>query len=287
MPVDQYTGGIEHAILHLMYSRFFVKVLYDMGMVSFTEPFPRLLNQGQVIMSGAAMSKSRGNLVAPKEIIDVHGADTARVTMLFANPFEDDVDWADVSPHGVFRWLSRVWRLALENGDRIRGAGVAEGDGELRRRAHRAVAGVTHDMDRFRFNTAISKLMVLSNEIAELSSDATDADVAEAITLLLRMLSPFAPFITEELWHRLGNDGWIAMTSWPEADPALAAQETATMIVQVNGKVRDRIEVSPGIGEEEMVKLATASDKVRANVEGKTVVKTIVVPPKLVNIVVR
>ena len=287
MPADHYTGGITHATGHLMYSRFFTKALNDIGLVSFDEPYPSLLNQGMVIMEGSAMSKSRGNLVTPSEIVDEHGADTARVTMLFANPIEDDVDWADVSPGGVHRWLGRVWRVTLENADRVRPGGTASGESALRKATHHAIEGVTQDLDRFRFNTAISKLMVLSNEIHDKAADASDADVGEAVTSMLVMLSPFAPFITEELWHRIGRDGPVAKSAWPSFDPALTAQEAVTMVVQVNGKVRDRIEVPPAITQDEMIARATASDRVKTLVDGRTVVKTIAVPPKLVNIVVK
>jgi leucyl-tRNA synthetase len=287
MPADHYTGGITHATGHLMYSRFFTKVLNDVGLVPFDEPYPNLLNQGMVIMEGSAMSKSRGNLVTPSEIVDAHGADTARVTMLFANPIEDDVDWADVSPQGVHRWLARVWRITLENADRVRAGGAASGDGALRKRTHQTIEGVSHDLDRFRFNTAISKLMVLSNEISEKAAGSSDSDVSEAVTSLLTMLSPFAPFITEELWHRVGGEGRLAKSAWPSFDPTLTVQEAVTMVVQVNGKVRDRMDVPAAITEDEMIALATSAEKVRTHLDGKTVVKTIVVPPKLINIVVK
>ncbi|HVL91397.1 MAG TPA: leucine--tRNA ligase [Actinomycetota bacterium] len=287
LPANQYIGGDTHATGHLIYSRFFTKALYDLGMISFTEPYPNLFNQGTVIMEGAKMSKSRGNLVTPSAIVDEFGADTARVTMLFAGPYEADIDWADVSPHGVFRWLSRVWRLAVENAGRIVAAGAPSGEGELRRRTHRAIQGAGHDTERFRFNTAISKLMVLTNDIAELAGSSDDADVAEAVRALVVMLNPYAPFITEEVWHRLGGQGHLIHARWPEAIDALAARDSLTMVVQVNGRVRDKIEVVPDISGDAMEALARASDKVAAFVEGKTVVKTIVVPPKLVNIVVR
>jgi leucyl-tRNA synthetase len=287
MPADHYTGGITHATGHLMYSRFFTKALNDIGLVPFDEPYPSLLNQGMVIMDGSAMSKSRGNLVTPSEIVDEHGADTARVTMLFANPIEDDVDWADVSPGGVHRWLGRIWRIAVENADRVRAGGAPSGEGPLRKATHHAIEGATHDLDRFRFNTAISKLMVLSNAISDEAATASDADLAEAVTALLAMLSPFAPFITEELWHRLGREGRIAMTAWPSFDPALTVQDSVTMVVQINGKVRDRFDVPVTIGEDEMIARATGSEKIRALIDGKSVLKTIVVPPKLVNIVVK
>ncbi|HVL33635.1 MAG TPA: leucine--tRNA ligase [Actinomycetota bacterium] len=286
MPVDQYTGGVEHATGHLLYSRFFTKVLFDLGLVPFTEPYPNLLNQGQVILEGAAMSKSRGNLVAPAEIIDTYGADAARVTMLFAGPFEADVDWADVSPQGVFRWLSRVWRLVLDNEARVRNAPAPTGASELRKATHRAIEGVTHDLERARFNTAIAKLMTLGNTITD-AKDASGADVAEAVDALVRMLQPFAPFITQELWARAGREGPIAKAAWPAHDPSLTVVENVTMILQVNGKVRDRVEVPAGITGDEMRAMALASEKVRAHTEGKDVAQVIVVPPKLVNVVVR
>jgi leucyl-tRNA synthetase len=286
MPANHYTGGITHATGHLIYSRFFTKVMHDLGMVDFDEPYPNLLNQGMVIMEGSAMSKSRGNLVTPSAIVDEYGADAARVTMLFAGPFETDVDWADVSPAGVFRWLSRVWKMTLERAPGVASAGEPSGDSPLRRATHHAIEGVTHDLERFRFNTAIAKLMTLTNEIAD-AKDASDTDVAEAVTALVQMLAPSAPFIAEELWTRLGREGSVHMSSWPVADAALVVEETATMVVQVNGKVRDRLDVPAGVGKEDMVSRARASEKVAAHLDGKDVVKTVVVPPKLVNFVVR
>jgi len=285
MPADHYTGGITHATGHLIYSRFFTKVLNDIGLIAFDEPYPTLLNQGMVIMEGSAMSKSRGNLVTPPAIIERYGADAARVTMLFAGPFEADVDWADVSPQGVFRWLSRVWRLTLENADAIRSGAKASGDSPLRRATHKTIEGVTHDLDRFRFNTAIAKLMSLTNDVGN-AHDASPADRAEAMLAMIKMLAPSAPFVTEELWHRIGGNGPVHLSGWPEADPSLLTEETVTMVVQVNGKVRDRIDVPSGITEDEMTARATASEKVRPHVDGKEVRKTIVVVPKLVNIVV-
>ena len=283
MPADHYTGGITHATGHLIYSRFFTKVLHDMGLISFDEPYPELLNQGMVIMGGSAMSKSKGNLVTPTEIVGQYGADCARVTMLFAGPFEADVDWADVSPQGTYRWLSRVWRIVLEHAAR---RGDPSGTSELRRATHRAIDGVTHDLDRFRFNTAIAKLMTLTNEIA-VARGASDADLAEAVSALARMLNPMAPFISQELWTRLGNEGFVQHADWPAADPMLIKVDHVTMIVQVLGKVRDKIDVPADIGEDEMKERALASDKVRAHIDGREIVKTVVVPPKLVNLVVR
>ena len=288
MPVNQYTGGIEHAILHLLYARFFTKVLYDMGLVGFREPFTALLNQGMVLMHGAAMSKSRGNLVEPSEIIDEHGADVARLTMLFAGPFEDDVDWADVSPEGMARWVQRVWRTvhAAVAAPPAGEPGWPE-DPELVRLAHRTTAGVTDDLERFRFNTAISKLMVLSNGLADAvragrASAAQRRDAAERLVLLL---APLAPFVTEELWRVLGNTSSVHVASWPGFDAELVRSQRVTCVVQVDGKVRDRIEVAPDAAEADLRELALASERVQAALGGRPVARVVVVPPKLVNLV--
>jgi len=284
MPVDQYTGGIEHAILHLLYSRFITKVLTDMGLVSFDEPFRSLLNQGMVIMHGAAMSKSRGNLVEPTQIIDEHGADVARLTMLFAAPFEDDVDWADVSPEGMGRWVQRVWRA-------VRAATEAPGgpaDSELLRLAHRITQGVTDDMERFRFNTAISKLMVLSNGLANAirTGAGTAAERREVAERLVLMLAPLAPFLTEELWrHALDRPGSVHLAAWPGFDPELVRVERVTCVLQVDGKVRDRAEVPADVGREQLREVALGSAKVRAAMGERAVARVVVVPPKLVNVV--
>jgi leucyl-tRNA synthetase len=285
MPVHQYTGGIEHAILHLLYARFFTKVLYDMGLVGFSEPFTSLLNQGMVVMHGAAMSKSRGNLVEPSEIIDAHGADVARLTMLFAGPFEDDVDWADVSPEGMARWIQRVWRSVHAA---VAGTAAGPSDPELERQAHRTTAGVTDDLERFRFNTAISKLMVLSNHLADAiragrGSAAQRRDAAERLVLLL---APLAPFITEELWRgALGNSVSVHVSPWPEFDPELVRREQVTCVIQVDGKVRDRIQVAPDTTEDELKQLALGAERVQAALDGREVARVVVVPPKLVNLV--
>jgi leucyl-tRNA synthetase len=284
MPVDQYTGGIEHAILHLLYSRFFTKVLNDMGLVSFDEPFKALLNQGMVVMHGAAMSKSRGNLVQPGQIIDEHGADVARLTMLFAGPFEDDVDWADVSPEGMGRWIQRVWRCVHAAVQAEPGAP----DPELERLSHRTTQGVTDDLERFRFNTAISKLMVLSNGLADAvrAGRGTAEQRRSAAERLVLMLAPLAPFVTEELWHGpLGHDGSVHLAAFPAFDPELVRVERVTAVIQVDGKVRDRAEVPADAGEEQLREVALDSAKVRAAIGARQVSRVVVVPPKLVNIV--
>jgi leucyl-tRNA synthetase len=274
--------------MHLLYARFWTKVLYDLGLIKFTEPFPNLLNQGMVLSESKKMSKSRpGLVVGLKDAIERYGADALRVSELFAGPVEADIDWADVSVDGNRKWLARVWRLVLEHAERIRAAGAPTGDSPLRRATHVRIAAIADDYERFRFNTAIAKLHELTNAIEELGAGATDADVAEAVEALLVILSPIAPFITEELWSRLGREGSIHRHRWPSFNEALTTVDRLTMVVQVNGKVRDRIEVPAGIGEDEMREVALASEKIKQYVEGKQIVKIHVVPPKLVSIVVR
>jgi leucyl-tRNA synthetase len=281
MPVDQYTGGVEHAILHLLYSRFVTKALFDAGLVSFTEPFLRLQNQGQVIMAGASMSKSKGNLVEFAEERARYGADVVRATMLFASPPEDDVDWATVSPDGVRNWLRRVWRAVEEGAGR-----EGEMSDGLTRFMHKATARATEGMDRFKYNTVIARLMELTNEIRR-SLDAGEP-VREAAERLTLLLAPFAPFLAEELWREvLGHASSVHTERWPSFDPELIREEQVTMVVQVDGKVRDRIEVPADIGELEAVALAQASEKVVAFLDGREPARVIARPPKLVNFVTK
>jgi leucyl-tRNA synthetase len=281
LPVAQYTGGVTHAILHLLYARFFTKALYDMGMVGFTEPFSALLNQGMVVMNGSAMSKSRGNLVSLQSELGAHGVDAVRLTMIFAGPPEDDVDWADVSPTGSGKWLARVWRLAGEVGS---APSAKEDDGDLRRVTHQTIGAVTQLVESSRFNVVVARLMELSNAVRR-SVDARGVTAAarEAMESLTVMLSLFAPYTAEESWERLGRKGFVHRQVWPAFDPALAAETTVTCVVQVNGKVRDRLEVAPDITEDALRALALESPAVRA----LDAIRTVVVrPPKLVNVVV-
>jgi leucyl-tRNA synthetase len=279
MPVGQYTGGIEHAILHLLYARFVTKVLNDIGLVPFREPFPRLLNQGQVIMDGAAMSKSRGNIVEPMPLIQRWGADAIRVTMLFANKPDDDIDWATVSPEGVRDWLRRVWRVVHE---------AAERDGPvsepLLRSTHRTIKQVTELNERFRFNVVVARLMELTNEVrAALEAGGSAREAAAALVL---MVAPMAPFIAEELWREvLGGGESVHRQRWPEFDPQLAREETVTLVVQVDGRVRDRVEVDPSIGSEDAERLARESANARRAVGDREVARVVARPPKLVNLV--
>jgi leucyl-tRNA synthetase len=284
MPVSQYIGGVEHAILHLLYSRFFTKVLYDIGMIGFTEPMLRLMNQGQVIYGGASMSKTIGNIVEPMPIIERWGADTMRLMILFAGPFEDDIDWKLIAPDpdrrpGVTSWLGRVHTAVSEAAQRD-----ALEPETLRRVTHRTIRGVTSDMERFRFNVAISKLQVLSNEIrATLDAGGGAREAASTLALLL---APLAPFIAEELWREvLGNEGSVHTASWPTFDEGLARDERVTLVVQVDGKVRDRIEVDADAGEDDCRRLALASEKVGRALDGREVGQVIVRPPRLVNVV--
>jgi leucyl-tRNA synthetase len=284
MPADQYTGGVEHAILHLLYCRFFTKVLFDLGLVPFTEPFPRMMNQGQVIYGGASMSKSKGNLVEPMPLIERWGADTMRLTILFAGPFEDDIDWALIAPDPDRRpslnaWLGRVFAAVSEAAERD--APELE---SLRRLTHRTIRDVTSDLERFRFNVAISKLQVLTNELRA-SLDAGGGG-REAATALVTMLAPVAPFAAEELWREvLGNERSVHLTDWPSFDPDLAREERVVLVVQVDGKVRDRIDVPADASEERCRELALASEKARRALAGREVGTVVVRPPRLVNLV--
>ena len=287
MPADQYTGGVEHAILHLLYARFFTKVLYDMGMVDFTEPFKRLVNQGQVILNGSAMSKTTGNLVSLGEQIDQYGVDAVRLTMMFAGPPEDDIDWADVSPSGSVKFLARAHRVAADVTSPP-GADPAAGDVELRKVTHRTVDEVTRLVEAHRYNVAIARMMELTSaarRTIDSGAGAGDPAVREAAEVLAVTLSLFSPYTAEEMWERLGHAAPVALAGWPSADPALLVQESVTCVVQVAGKVRDRLEVSPQIGEAELERLALASEKIQAALGDRGVRKVIVRAPKIVNIV--
>jgi leucyl-tRNA synthetase len=286
MPTDQYTGGVEHAILHLLYCRFFTKALFDMGMVGFQEPFPRLMNQGQVIYGGASMSKTKGNIVEPMPIVERWGADTMRLIMLFAGPFEDDIDWKLIAGDpdrrpGVHHWLGRVFTAVEEAAER-----GGEEPSALVRLTHRTIKGVTDDLERFRFNTAISKLMVLTNEVrAALDAGGAARGAAEALVL---MLAPFAPFASEELWREvLKEDGSVHLARWPSFDEALTTEDTVTLVIQVDGKVRDKIEVPADTDEQGALELARASEKATRAIGDREVTKEIVRAPKLVNVVTR
>jgi leucyl-tRNA synthetase len=295
MPVDTYSGGIEHAILHLLYARFIAKVLFDLGLVPFTEPFMRLVNQGMVYFKGGAFSKSRGNVVEPLPLMERWGADSIRLAMMFASPPEDDMDWAAVSVAGVHKWLGRVWRAVHRAGEgsRDRGAPPSAGgtaaDEELRRAVHRTVKGVTADLDRIGFNVAISKLMTLTNELQRGLDGSVSAPAAlEAAERLVLLLTPLAPHFAEELWHEaLGHSTLASMERWPSWEEELAREEQVVLVVQVDGKVRDRIMVPVDADEAWCLAAARGSERVRRYLDGMDGVRAIVRPPRLVNFVTR
>ncbi|MDX6391320.1 MAG: leucyl-tRNA synthetase [Streptosporangiaceae bacterium] len=287
-PVDLYVGGVEHAILHLLYSRFFVKVLQDMGMVDFGEPFTRLLNQGQVINRGRAMSKSLGNGVDLGQQLAAHGVDAVRLTMIFASPPEDDIDWADMNPEASVKFLGRVWRIADDVAVATADGHAASGDVSLRKVTHRTIDEVTRLVEASRLNVAVARLMELASatrKAIDSGPGTADPAVREAAETLTVMLSLFAPYTAEECWELLGRQASVALAGWPVADPALLVEDVVTCVVQVAGKVRDRVEVPPGIGEDELRELALATPGVARALEGRPVRKVIVRAPKLVNVV--
>ena len=287
LPVDQYVGGVTHAILHLLYSRFFTKVLHDLGHLNFIEPFTRLLNQGMVLMDGSAMSKSRGNLVRLSDELANHGVDAIRLAMVFAGPPEDDVDWSDVSPSGSVKFLNRAWRIS---GDVTSPAGIdfSKGDLALRKVTHKALHDVGFAVESFRFNVAVARVMELVNATRKaIDSGCGPADpaVREAAEAIAISLSLVAPFTSEEMWEILGHKPGVALAGWPEVDPKLLEADAVTAILQVNGKIKDRIEVSPNITDAELEKLAMANPEIAAAIAGATISKVITRAPKLVNIV--
>jgi leucyl-tRNA synthetase len=291
LPVDEYVGGVEHAILHLLYSRFFVKVLHDLELLDFVEPFRRLTNQGQVINGGKAMSKSLGNGVDLGVELAKYGPDAIRLTMLFAGPPEDDVDWADVSPTGSVKWLQRVWRLCNDIGSAGRGSDPEAGDTAIRTQVHRLVADANTQCEHKRYNVAIARLMELTNVLRKAvdgdtgSTPAGQAAVREGAEALTRILSIFAPFAAEEFWELLGNEPSVVWAGWPTVDPTLLIEDTVTCVVQVAGKLRDKFDVPVGIGEDELRARALASDAVRRALGDRPVRTVVVRPPRLVNVV--
>ncbi len=288
LPVDQYTGGAEHAVMHLLYARFFTKAARDLGIVEFDEPFLRLFNQGTIIAGKAKMSKSRGNVVAPDEYVRRQGADAVRTYLMFIGPWEHGGEWDDSGLAGVSRWLSRVWNLVL-NPPSMTGKGDAKAVREMRRLTHKTIRRVTQDIERFRFNTMVAALMEYTNYLTRAKEEGPVDEGAwrEAMDTLMILLAPSAPHLAEDLWARSGRPYSIHNQSWPEWDAALAAEEQITLVVQVNGKLRDRIQVPIDISEEEAKELALASEKVKPHIAGKQVQRVICVPGRLVNVVVR
>ncbi len=288
-PVDQYIGGVTHAILHLLYARFITKVLYDMGYITFTEPFTALLNQGMVLMDGSAMSKSKGNLVRLSDQIDEHGVDAIRLTMAFAGPPEDDIDWADVAPHASAKFLARAWRLAQD----VTSSPDVEwktGDVALRRVTHHFLADAPGLVESFKFNVVVARIMELVNatrKAIDSGPGGADAAVREAAETVALGLSLFAPYVAEEMWEALGYPPTVALYGWRKADPTLLVAESVTCVVQVDGKLRDRLEVSPSVTPAELEVLARALPAVARTVGDRQIATVVVRAPKLVNVVTR
>ena len=294
MNVDQYIGGVEHAILHLMYARFFQMALYDLGLVSTEEPFKNLLTQGMVIKDGAKMSKSLGNVVSPAEIIDKYGADTARLFILFAAPPERELDWSDKGVEGSFRFINRVYRMVYDfsqNYSEVPESYEIGGDADKNMAywLNYAIKKVSDDIgERFNFNTAISTIMELVNEMYRYKEGTVNPGLfGAAIKDLIIMLAPFVPHVTEEMWGHLGYEGSVHDQNWPEYDEKALVKDTVEIVVQVNGKIKEKLDIAGGLSREEMEKTAMENEKVKGLIEGKNVVKVIAVPGKLINIVVK
>ena len=295
-------GGIEHAILHLLYSRFFTKALKDLGLLSFDEPFKNLLTQGMVLKDGSKMSKSKGNTVDPDEIFENYGADTARLFILSDSPPARDFDWSDAGVEGCYKFLNRVWRLVSDNQkyltkDYELKFPLSRENDDLVRTVHMAIKGITNDIaNDFQFNTVISKYRELTNAIYDWrgkgvnNNELSDEDknvLSFAIISLIKLMAPVTVHMSEEIWHDLGGSGSIHDEKWCEWDDNLAKASKITLVVQVNGKVKDKIEADEGVNDEELKAIALSSDKIKELTAGKEIVKTIVVPKKLVNIVIK
>jgi len=287
-PIDQYIGGVTHAILHLIYSRFFTKVMRDLGMISNDEPATNLFTQGMVLGSdGSAMSKSKGNVVDPEEMVGKYGADTCRLFVLFANAPEKDMPWIESSVGGPRKFVERIFRFVTRNLER-HATGEAGADRRALRKLHQTIQKVTEDFNnRWHFNTSIAALMELLNTLNDEEANLSRAALDQILPSVVLLIGPFAPYLAEELWEQLGNTGPVFRQSWPVFDEALAKEDAADVVLQVNGKVRGRLSVPFGIPQAEIEKLALADPKVQPFIAGKQVVKIIVVPDKLVNIVVR
>lgn len=282
LPIDQYTGGAEHAVMHLFYARFFAKAARDMGILQIDEPFARLFNQGTITKDGFKMSKSRGNVVNPDEWVARYGADTVRLYLMFLGPWEAGGDWDDSGISGQWRWLNRVWNLALSEVETAGGSADA-----IRRATHAMIGKVTQDLERFRFNTMIAAMMECTNELQAIRDRGSVDETAwrEAIDSLLLCLAPSAPHMTEELWRRLDNDGSVHEQSWPTYDESLAQAETVTVVVQVNGKLREKLTLVPGASQGDAESAARASERVADQLAGKIVRRVVWVPDKLLNFV--
>jgi leucyl-tRNA synthetase len=287
MPVDQYTGGVEHAILHLLYSRFFMKALFDAGMVSVDEPFAALFTQGMIHRNGFVMAKSKGNGITPDDIVERYGADTGRVYELFIGPPDQDAEWNDRGVDGVARFLNRVWRLIVGEEDEAIADASRVSEQDLTRKLHETINRVTRDVDSFRFNTAVSALMELANLMQDyLQGGGRREEAWEAAALgMTRMLGPFAPHLAEEVWQRLGGEGLVAFQPWPELDESLLRRPQVTIVVQVDGRLRDRVEMPTGAEHADAQARALESPKVQRALDGRRLARAVYVPDRLINLV--
>jgi leucyl-tRNA synthetase len=292
-PIDQYIGGVTHAILHLIYSRFWTRVMRDIGMISNSEPAANLFTQGMVQLGGKTMSKSRGNIVDPDDMVLKYGADTCRLFTLFAAPPEKDMEWNESSVQGQYRFLTRVYRFVTRNAENARaGGGSGESgaaDRQALRKLHQTLDKITQDFDnRWHFNTSIAALMELMNTLEEHEAGLSGAAAAEIVEKLCLMLHPFAPFLSQEMWSvELGREGQLLRQAWPAVNAERAKEDGAEIPIQVNGKLRSRIVVPFGTAKDELERLVLADEKVQANLAGKQIVKIVIVPDKLVNVVVK
>jgi leucyl-tRNA synthetase len=292
-PIDQYIGGVEHAILHLIYSRFWTKMMRDLGLVHNDEPAARLFTQGMVIRDGAKMSKSKGNVISVDSMVERYGGDAGRMFELFAAPPEKELDFSEAGVEGIVRFLGRVYRFVTRNVDRLPIAGAApversEGDRHVLRKLHQVIRKITDDFEtRWHVNTSIAAIMELVNELYACEPELTPPVIAEVLEKLVLLLGPFAPYVTQEMWEQMGREGLVFKQPWPAYDELLAREAGAEIIIQVNGKLRSKMVVPFGTGRDELEARALADDKIQAFLQGKQIVKIIVVPDKLVNIVVK
>lgn len=301
LPVDQYVGGVEHAVLHLLYSRFFTKMIKDMGLVNFEEPFNKLFTQGMIYKDGYKMSKSRGNVVSPDFICSKYGADTGRMFILFIGPPDLDAEWSDQGIEGVYRFLNRVWRFFDANIKNYNGnwrsmldnSNLTTDEKNIRRKTHQIIKKLTFDIERFHFNTAVSALMEMMNDMTAFRDNSFNAGkpesaavLSEAMEMLSIILSPFAPHLADELWSLLGNKDFIYNNQWPSYDSEIAKDDEVTIVIQINGKVRERIQAPAGIDKDELKELALANEHIKTSINNAEIKKVIVIEGKLVNIVV-
>ena len=281
LPVDHYVGGAEHAVLHLLYARFITRVLYDLKLISFDEPFLKLVHQGTITNRGAKMSKSRGNVVNPDIFVDKYGSDTFRMYLMFTGPYEEGGDWNDKGINGIFRFVERVWKIVRETGE----SGETADLRSLLRFEHKTMGRVTRDIERFHFNTAISALMEYVNYLTEMKGQISRQDWQSALRILILLLAPLAPHLGEELWEMTGNEGSVFENRWPSYDEKMTEEEEITFIVQVNGKLRKKLKVPADLSEEELKKIALEDERIREFLDGREVKRVVVVPKRLVNIV--